>query len=328
MTVPSISVILPVYNGAEDVAKSIQTVLTQTFSDFELIVIDDGSKDNSSEVLGEINDPRLRLYRQENIGLAATLNRGIGLARGRYIARQDQDDLSMPTRFAEQFEYMEAHPDCALLGTRAEIWVGDKRSDRNHDHPTVNAALRFELLFNNPFVHSSVMLRKDALDAVGGYSTDKTRQPPEDYELWSRLARGYEVANLSERLLAYREVPASMSRTGPNPFVEKLVLLCAENLAHCVGDGVPTRDMKDIAALTHGALHLLSPSPNLKRMAAIISQAGLRCSRQDDPACDVVDRAKQRNNSLSHQYFMYRHNAGFIRSVVRFLRQVKRKIYH
>ncbi len=121
MTLPSISVILPVYNGAGDVARSIQTVLTQTNSDFELIVIDDGSKDNSVEVLRNINDPRLRIYHQENIGLAATLNRGIELARGRYIARQDQDDLSMPTRFAEQFEYMEANPDCALLGTWAEI---------------------------------------------------------------------------------------------------------------------------------------------------------------------------------------------------------------
>lgn len=111
MTLPSISVILPVYNGAGDVARSIQTVLTQTNSDFELIVIDDGSKDNSVEVLRNINDPRLRIYHQENIGLAATLNRGIELARGRSgTARQDQDDLSMPTRFAEQFEYMEANP--------------------------------------------------------------------------------------------------------------------------------------------------------------------------------------------------------------------------
>ncbi len=215
-----------------------------------------------------------------------------------------------------------------LLGSWGEIWVGQKRSDRNHDHPTDTAALRFELLFNNPFVHSSVMLRKDALIAVGGYSTDKSRQPPEDYELWSRLARCYQVANLPKRLLAYREVPASMSRAGPNPFLEKLVLLCAENLAYCSGDGVPSRDIKDIAALTHGAVHLLSPAPNLKRMAAIVSEAGRRCVRLDDPACDVVDRAKQRNNSLSHQYFLYRHNVGFIRSVLRFVRKVKRKIFY
>lgn len=327
MTVPSISVILPVYNGAVDVARSIETVLTQSFSDFELIVIDDGSKDNSSEVFGNLNDARLRIYRQENIGLAATLNRGIELARGRYIARQDQDDLSMPTRFAEQFEYMEANPDCALLGTWAEIWVGDKRSDRNHDHPTDNAALRFELLFNNPFVHSSVMLRKDALIAVGKYSTDKSRQPPEDYELWSRLARNYQVANLPKRLLAYREVPASMSRAGPNPFLEKLVLLCAENLAYCVGAGTPSRDMTDIAALTHGAAHLLSPFPNLKRMAAIVHEAASRCNRSADPACDVFDRAKQRNSSLTHQYFLHRHNLGSIRSVVRFIRRIKGRIF-
>ncbi len=131
----------------------------------------------------------------------------------------------------KQVEFLDAHPDHALVGTRAEIWVGDKPTGRFHDHPTEDAELRFALLFNNYFVHSSVMMRKAALDEVGVYTTDRSRQPPEDYELWSRIARRFRVANLPERLTIYREVPTSMSREGADPFKEKLILISAENLA-------------------------------------------------------------------------------------------------
>ena len=143
----------------------------------------------------------------------------------------------MPTRLEKQVAFLEAHPDCAMVGTRAEIWVGGQKTSRVHDHPTDNAALQFELLFDSPFVHSSVLLRKSALDAVGHYTTDPARQPPEDYELWSRIARRYKVANLPERLTIYREVPNSMSRARPPRFIDNIVAISAENLAAAVGAG-------------------------------------------------------------------------------------------
>src|SRR5207302_1075177 len=144
----------------------------QTFADFELIAINNGSTDGTAAVLDGLRDPRMRVIHQDNMGLAAALNRGIALARGQYIARQDHDDWAKPTRLEQQVAFLEANPDCALVGTRAEIWVGNRKTERVHDHPTDNAALQFELLFDNPFVHSSIMVRKSALDAVGGYSTD------------------------------------------------------------------------------------------------------------------------------------------------------------
>lgn len=300
-----ITVLLPVYNGAADVVQAVNAILAQTFTNFELLIINDGSKDNSAEVLNSLSDPRIRLIHQDNLGLAATLNKGMQLAAGRYIARQDQDDLSHPRRLEKQFEYMESHPDCILLGTAAEIWVGDTPTDRVHQHPVDHGTLSFDLLFNNPFVHSSVMLRKDEVVAAGGYSTDRERQPPEDYELWSRLSRVGQVANLPERLLVYREVPQSMSRTGSNPFIDKLVTICAENLAFANGLNKATQDAIDAAAFTHSAHHRLSRHPNLKRIQLLVLQAAENVARASD-APNVRLRGQERADILKYQFMLYR----------------------
>src|SRR6516225_5378072 len=167
MTSPLVSVVLPVRNGAADLPKAIDTILAQTFTDFELIVVNDGSTDGTAAVLDAIRDPRVRLVHQESTGLARALNRGISLARGRYIARQDHDDWALPNRIEKQVAFLDANLDYGLVGTRAEVWIGDSPTGRFHDHPSDDADLRFALLFNNYFVHSSVMMRKAALDEVG-----------------------------------------------------------------------------------------------------------------------------------------------------------------
>src|ERR1700727_4040675 len=123
---PTVSVVLSVRNGGEDLPTALDTILTQSFSDFELIAINNGSTDGTRDFLDQVADPRVRVYHQEDKGLAAALNRGISLARGRYIARQDHDDWALPTRFAKQVAFLDANPDCSLIGTRAEIWIGDR----------------------------------------------------------------------------------------------------------------------------------------------------------------------------------------------------------
>jgi glycosyltransferase involved in cell wall biosynthesis len=136
---PTVSVVLSVRNGGNDLPHAIGTILKQSFTDFELIAINNGSIDGTGEFLDQITDPRVRVYHQEDKGLAAALNRGISLARGSYIARQDHDDWARPTRIAQQVAFLDANPDCALIGTRAEIWVGDQPTGRFHDHPTEDA---------------------------------------------------------------------------------------------------------------------------------------------------------------------------------------------
>jgi glycosyltransferase involved in cell wall biosynthesis len=273
---PDVSVVLSVRNGGADLPKAVKSILAQTFTNFELIAIDNGSTDGTRSYLDSITDLRVRVFHQDDRGLAAALNRGISLARGRYIARQDHDDLADPSRLAKQVAFLDAHPQHALVGTRAEIWIRDTPSGRFHDHPAVDEILQFVLLFNNPFVHSSVMMRKLALDHVGGYTTDPARQPPEDYELWSRIARHHRVANLPERLTVYREVPSSMSRAGSQPFLEKLVTISSENLAYAAGGAKPQQVHIDIAALVHGAEARLSQKPDVKAMCAVIAEAGYR----------------------------------------------------
>lgn len=302
---PQISVVLPIYNGETFLAETIDSILGQSLRDFELIAIDDGSTDGTAAILDAVRDPRLRVVRQANAGLAASLNRGISLARGKYIARQDHDDLSLPTRFARQVQFLEQNPDCALVGTRAGIRSGDGPAMRFHDHPADDAALRFELLFDNPFVHSSVMLRKRAVESVGGYSTDPGRQPPEDYELWSRLARCYQVANLPERLTIYRETAGGMSRAPGRTFHDRAVLISSENLAAAVGAGAPNRVHRDIAALSRQAFALVSPDPNFDAMRRVIEEAGARIC-VGHPMSDVPVRVAARIKTLQRHLFRYR----------------------
>jgi cellulose synthase/poly-beta-1,6-N-acetylglucosamine synthase-like glycosyltransferase len=305
MTSPRVSVVLSVRNGAADLPKAIDTILTQTFTDFELIAINNGSSDGTATVLDRMRDPRLRVFHQDDMGLAAALNRGIALARGQYIARQDHDDWAKPTRLEKQVAFLDANPDCALVGTRAEIWVGDRKTMRVHDHPTGNAALQFELLFDNPFVHSSILLRKSALDVVGGYSVDPARQPPEDYELWSRIARRFRVANLPERLTIYREVPNSMSRERSASFVDKIVAISAENLAAAAGAAPPDTVHWDIAALSQRAFGRVSSDPDVEGMCRTIRDvAGRILLNNSNP--DAATRVTQRIDSLRHAFALYR----------------------
>ena len=212
MTNPLISVLLPVYNAQDYLRESIDSILGQTFTDFELIIINDGSTDGSKAIMDSYADPRIMIIDQENAGLPVSLNRAIAKAKGKYLARQDADDVSLPTRLSEQAAYLEAYPDCALLGTWAQIIEKDNLTNRTLTHPSENGEVQIKLLFYNCFVHSSVMMRKDTLNRCGVYPEDPEKFPPEDYDLWLRIAPVAQVANLPKVLLQYRELPGSISR--------------------------------------------------------------------------------------------------------------------
>jgi glycosyltransferase involved in cell wall biosynthesis len=228
---PKVSVLLPVYNGEPYLKAAIESILNQTFRDFELIIIDDGSKDRSKEIISQFKDKRIRWQSQPNAGLASTLNKAMKLAHGDYLARQDQDDLSLPERLAKQVDFLDKHPNIGVVGTASKVWIEDKPTEQTLKHPSQNPEIQFNLLFDTPFVHSSVTIRRSTLDKVGLYTTDPKRQPPEDYELWSRLGRSCQLANLPDTLHIYRETKGSMSRVGPCPFVDKVVTISQENIA-------------------------------------------------------------------------------------------------
>lgn len=324
---PLVSVLLPVYNGAEFLQGGIESILSQSYRNIELIIINDGSSDDSAKIISTFKDPRIRVYHQDNQGLAATLNRTINLAKGEYLARQDQDDLSFPQRIERQVRFLDTHPNCGMVGGWAEIWVGNVKSERTHRHPTESPHLKYDLLFDNPFVHSSVMLRKSVCETVGLYSTDKSRQPPEDYELWSRVARHFEVANIPEVLLVYREVPGSMSRVGISPFLERVINISVENLLWATGRKDPDRDVTDLAALNHAAYQRVSPRPSLRKLSRILFEAAEKLSdAHSSPSNALRESAQLRFADIRHHYLRHTRARGLRWKLVDLARAMKRVI--
>jgi glycosyltransferase involved in cell wall biosynthesis len=313
---PTVSILLPVYNGAAYLRESLESMLQQTHHDFELIIIDDGSRDESAEIIQSVNDDRIRFYKQDNRGLAATLNRAIELSRGEYLARQDQDDVSLPQRLEKQLRYLVSHPHCGLVGTWAEIVSGKQKTGRVHRHAAENYCLKFDLLFDNPFVHSSVMLRKSAVASVGMYSTDPSRQPPEDYELWSRLSRKWEVSNIPEVLHIYREIPTSMSRDGVSPFRNRVIDISVENLQWLLGDIGSGSSIHDLAALNHATYSRVSPHASWRAISRLVlGLADKLAVSFNGPRSVLHERAQAHLATIKPHYHRVKNSQGVRRYI-------------
>lgn len=209
MTTPRISVLMPVYNGGAYLRPAIDSILAQTFTDFEFLIIDDGSTDDSLAIARSYADPRIRLEPNgRNLGLIATLNRGLGLVRGEYIARMDCDDISFPGRLARQVAMLDRHPEIGLCGTWFERVEGKVRTIIRP--PLDDGVIRLFLTFQNAFAHNTIMLRRSIIER---YQLRYDPQYPhaEDYEFWTRCAEHTRLANLPEVLLRYHYHPANTS---------------------------------------------------------------------------------------------------------------------
>jgi GT2 family glycosyltransferase len=249
---PQVSVVLPVYNGAATVGESIASILSQESVQLELIVVDDASTDQSRDIVRSFDDSRIvHVELGKNRGLAGALNEGIAVARAAFVARQDQDDVSHPERLHRQLDFLSAHPEVVLLGSWADILEPDAGSWTTvgkHRHPIVDDEIRLRLLWNNPFVHSSVVFRRSAFDLAGRYRLDRYENYPEDYDLWSRMASQGRLANLPAFLVAYRESPAGMSRTTVSRLNSGVIRIAARNMADAMTDPVDPDDLLFLAA--------------------------------------------------------------------------------
>ena len=204
--------LLPVRNGAAHIGQAIESILSQTYSDFELLVVDDGSDDDTPRILDSLarREPRLRIVPQEPAGLIPTLNRGLADARGELFARQDADDVSEPTRLAEQVAFLQSNPDIAVVGTCVLVFDGEGTSGPAA-FPVDHERICDGLLLGNMFAHGSVMFRRNAVLEAGGYRDLPDAHFVEDYDLWIRLARRHRVANLPRLLYRYRSNPHGVS---------------------------------------------------------------------------------------------------------------------
>ena len=207
---PRISVVMPVHDGERWLREAVDSVLAQTFGEFELLVIDDGSTDGTAGILEGCRDPRLRVARQPRAGLTVSLNRGVRMTTAPLVARMDADDVALPERFAQQASFLDAHPEVGLLGTGCHEIAPSGEILRTIRPPVDYMAIRRALIRANPFVHSSVMMRRAALERVGGY--DESLRVAQDYDLWMRLSRVARLANLRDPLMLRRLTPGMVSR--------------------------------------------------------------------------------------------------------------------
>ncbi len=216
---PLISVVMSVYNGERYLSEAIDSILSQTFTDFEFIIIDDGSTDTSAEIVHSYEDERVSLIRQKNTGLAAALNKGIELAKGEYIARMDADDVSLPERLEVQVDYLKRHPDVIALGSAADCMD----ENGNFVFSMVPVCTDIDIkkkLPATPFIHPSVIFLKRYFFDAGCYP-ENLNFAPEDTVLFNKMSKLGNFANISRPLIRYRLTPQSLS--GRNRINQKLM---------------------------------------------------------------------------------------------------------
>lgn len=209
---PHVSVVMPVRDGARWLGEALDSVAAQSFSDWELIVIDDGSSDTTPSILEQFarRESRTRLFRQDALGLVAALNRGLAEARAPLLARLDADDRARPERFARQVAHLSAHPEIGLLGSWADEIDEDGKPRGQLKPATEPDEIARILATANPMIHSSVMLRTERVRQLGGFRA--AFRAAEDYDLWLRLSEIAKIANLPEPLIEYRWHSANVTR--------------------------------------------------------------------------------------------------------------------
>ena len=250
---PKISVIMPVYNAEKYVAEAIKSILNQTYDDFELIIINDASQDKSLEIIKSFDDSRIKLLNNKtNLGCTISLNKGIKIAKGEYIARMDSDDISLPERFSKQIDYLEKNPRISVVGT----YLISIDENGNENKPKANISsqsiidnfdifLKWKLFFGNCFAHPTIMARKKVFDHLGLYQNQW--KYAEDYEMWLRISlTQYSINNLPDTLLKYRCHKNNISIIHNKTQVQTANLLSQKYISQLLGKNISLSIVKMI----------------------------------------------------------------------------------
>lgn len=229
MPTPLVSVIMPIRNAAPFLDVAIRSIRAQSLSEFEFILVDDGSTDDSARIMGDhaASDSRISAVRLAHCGVARALNHALAVAQAPLVARMGADDEAKPERLERQVAFLDAHPEIAVLGTGGEVIDADDRHQGSFVIDTDPARIRSNLLCANCIVHPSVVMRREAVLAAGGYRPVFTAS--EDYDLWLRLSERHDLSNLPELLMRYRCHPDQLS--GARTHLRILEVLAAQQCA-------------------------------------------------------------------------------------------------
>jgi glycosyltransferase involved in cell wall biosynthesis len=235
------TVLLPVRNGGRWLEETIQSLEDQTFKDFELLVIDDGSTDNSIDIIKQSNLQHIRIIPGPQQGLAKALALGVNEAKTEIIFRQDQDDISLPSRFQLQYNFLEENKDHVAVGSNATKI--DEKGKKKGVIKSPNKSKAIEMYFNlsNPLVHSSITFRKSAVLAAGNYWSPSSDPFPEDFHLWSRLIKNGEIANIPKRLVKYRLSSKGISRMFYEALAKEAYFIAKQNLENNINYDLATK---------------------------------------------------------------------------------------
>lgn len=244
---PVVTVLMPVYNSERFLGQAIESILNQTFYDFEFLIIDDGSTDNSNKIIKHYasKDPRIKLLENTtNSGIVKSLNTGLQVARGEFIARMDSDDISFPNRLARQLNYLQVHSNIGVLGCAARIIDEDGIPHQTIRFPTDPGVINWSLCFMDPIIHPSVMMRKDIIIKHDGYSSDLLHS--EDFELWQRLCWNTDLSNLREILFYLRRYDTNITKIHLNIQRKNAIIIAQRNISYILGKDVPSSMIENI----------------------------------------------------------------------------------
>lgn len=241
--VPVISIIIPVFNGATTLPGTLKSVFCQTFTEFEILLINDGSTDHTVEVVDTFSDPRLRILSYENSGVAVSRNRGVKLAQGKYLAFLDADDLWSPDKLTDQLQALKNHPEAALAYSWTDYIDTDGKLVNPGDHPTEQGVVYSQLLLKN-FIEngSNPLIRASSLQQVGLFDPDLP--PAEDWDLWLRIAARYAFVVVPKVQVFYRIYPGGSSAN-----VDKMERQCLRVVQRACETASP-----EVAALREASL--------------------------------------------------------------------------